>query len=88
MTSHTCPPVTISLAPVLVVEAPTSSLPHLPQLSRPKKRRKKIKYNELMDSITRSASPADEDEDEKRERHAAQIRKNLGGGAFSKLDRI
>ena len=89
MAAHTCPPVTIqSIAPVLVVEAPTLSTPHLPQSSRPKKRRKKMKYNDLMASITQSASSNNENEDEKRERHAANLRKNLGGGAFSKLDRI
>lgn len=47
-----------------------------------------MKYNDLMASITQGTSSANENEDEKRERHAANLRKNLGGGIFSKLDRI
>ena len=90
MSAHTCSPRAIpSLAPILVVEAsPTSPPPQLPQSSRPKKRRRKMKYNELMASITQKAADPDEDRETARKRHAAEIRKNLGGGAFSKLDRI
>lgn len=81
----TCPPAILnppaSPAPV-PVEAVSSPL------QRPKKRRKKLKYKELMTSITHRTEENSKSDEEIRKLHSSQISKSVGGGAFSKLDRI
>ena len=59
-----------------------------PGLRKGKKKRKRKGYAALMSEITAPASKAPRAEEEEEAEHRRQLLRHLGGGAFSKLDKI
>ena len=73
--SYIVEPVPVSVSPTLHTEPP----------AKKRRRKRKNSYAAIMSGIVNSSKPPLADQ---KEEHRHSLRKNLGGGAFSKLDRI